>query len=167
VAADVAGFRADLLAGPRNRGRVLVDVADMRARLAAARAPEGPLDARRGPGRLLDLDLLVQTGALLAGSPATDPADQLAAGVGTGWLGPDEAATLGAAQALLWKLQGATRLLTDGPLDPATVGQGGMAFLLRETGASDAPALMAETARLSAAAAAVADRVLAPGPGAA
>jgi glutamate-ammonia-ligase adenylyltransferase len=139
----------------------------MRALLAAARAPEGPLDARRGPGRLLDIDLVAQTGALLAGSPATDPAAQLAAGVTAGWLRPDDAATLSAAQALFWKLQAATRLLTDGPLDPATVGQGATAFLMRETGAPDAPALMAETARLSAAAAAVADRRLAPGPGAA
>jgi glutamate-ammonia-ligase adenylyltransferase len=167
VAADLAAFRADLIAGPRDPARVRADVADMRARLAAARAPEGPLDARRGPGRLLDIDLVAQTGALLAGSPATDPAAQLAAGVTAGWLGPEDAATLSAAQALFWKLQAATRLLTDGPLDPATVGQGATAFLLRETGAPDAPALMAETARLSAAAAAVADRLLAPGPGAA
>jgi [glutamine synthetase] adenylyltransferase / [glutamine synthetase]-adenylyl-L-tyrosine phosphorylase len=161
LAADLSGFRARLIARSRDRGRTLADVAEMRARLAGAKAPAGPLDAKLGPGRLLDLDLIAQTGALLAGSPATDSTEQVAAGQAAGWLTAEDAGTLGAAQALFWKLQAATRLLTDGPLDLAAVGQGGTAFLLRETGMADADALVATVTSLAAAAAAVADARLA------
>ena len=161
LAADLTAFRVDLIARPRDVVRTLADVADMRGRLADAKAPSGPLDAKLGPGRLLDLDLIAQTGALVAGSPTTDAATQIAAGQDAGWLTPDEAATLVAAQALFWKLQAATRLLTDGPLDLAAVGRGGTAFLLRETGMDNAEALMAAATAIADAAAAVADARLA------
>jgi glutamate-ammonia-ligase adenylyltransferase len=165
LAADLTALRRAVIAGPRDRAATLADVADMRARLAEAKAPAGPLDAKLGPGRLLDLDLIAQTGALLAGSAETDAPAQIAAGQAAGWLSATDAATLSEALALFWKLQAATRLLTDGPLDLAAVGEGGTAFLLRETGAEDAPALIAGVAALADAAAAVAEtRLAAPLP---
>jgi len=160
VAADLTAFRADLLARPRDRVLTLSDVADMRARLAAARAPSGPLDAKLGPGRLLDIDLTVQTAALLAGSPATDPAGQVVAARAGGILSDAQAAAMTASHDLFWTLQAATRLLTDGPLDPETVGQGGVAFLLRETRMDDAAALSAAVQARADAAARVADALL-------
>ncbi|MCU0906832.1 MAG: glutamine-synthetase adenylyltransferase [Rhodobacteraceae bacterium] len=160
VAGDLDAFRTALMAQPRDRARTLADVADMRARLAAARAPAGPLDAKLGPGRLLDIDLTVQTGALIAGSAATDPAAQVAAARACGWLSDAQAEALTAAHDLFWTLQAATRLLTDATLDPATVGQGGTAFLLRETRMDDAAALVRAATARATAAAAVADALV-------
>lgn len=42
---------------------------------------------------------------------------------------------------VLWRLQAGTRLLTDKTLDLGAIGEGGRAFLLRETGEADADAL--------------------------
>ena len=52
-------------------------------------------------------------------------------------LDPEETATLKSAYGCFWRLQAAARLLTEGPLDPDAVGEGGRRFLLRETGAED------------------------------
>jgi [glutamine synthetase] adenylyltransferase / [glutamine synthetase]-adenylyl-L-tyrosine phosphorylase len=66
---------------------------------------------------------------------------------GAGPLLPDsDAQALIAAFTLLWRLHAATRLLGDGTIDWANLGEGGRAFLLRETGALDAEALARELA---------------------
>jgi [glutamine synthetase] adenylyltransferase / [glutamine synthetase]-adenylyl-L-tyrosine phosphorylase len=43
---------------------------------------------------------------------------------------------------LLWRLQAGGRLLTDAVLDMGSLGEGGRAFILRETDAEDVEALM-------------------------
>ena len=51
----------------RRRARLLADAADMRRRLAEAHeaAAANPWEVKLGPGRMMDIELLAQTGALL------------------------------------------------------------------------------------------------------
>lgn len=134
LAADVEAFRAGLLARRGAPGRVLREVGEMRARIAGAKAPDGPWDAKLGPGRLQDIELVAQAGALMAGSARRDVAAGIDAGVAIGWLDDADRAALKAAYGLCWKLVQASRLLGDRPLDPDRLGDGGIAFVLRETG---------------------------------
>ncbi|MBI1418346.1 MAG: glutamine-synthetase adenylyltransferase [Limimaricola sp.] len=156
---EIEAFRCKILAEKAQGAGVLTDVAEMRARLAEAR-PGGAWDIKDGPGRLMDVDLLAQTAALRAGSPARDSASQIAAGVATGWLSDADAAALNAAIGLFWPLQAAVRLLTGGALDPDDLGEGGRHLVLRETGQPDLAALEREMAAVAARAAAVIDAAL-------
>jgi len=64
---------------------------------------------------------------------------------------------------LCWRLQAGSRLLTDRPVEMERIGEGGRAFLLRETDEAEVEALIARLERVTAAAAAVIDRLLAEG----
>jgi len=156
LAAEVETFRRDLLPVKGRGPAVLSNVADMRARLQAARPVDGAWEARNGPGRMLDVELLAQTAALRAGAADRGVAAQLRAGVKSGFLAETEAAALARAHALYWRLQAATRLLSDRPLAPEAMGRGGRDFVLRETGTRDA----ADLASRLAAAAGEADAVI-------
>jgi glutamate-ammonia-ligase adenylyltransferase len=160
---EVEAFRRSLLAEKSASARIRADVAEMRARLAAARPQDGAWDAKFGRGRLMEADLAAQTAALLAGSAARDGAGQVAAGVAAGLLAPAESAALEAALGIFWAVHAAARLLTGGVLRPDTLGAGGRRFLLRETGQPDAAALSAAMARAAAGAAAAFDRLLTEG----
>jgi glutamate-ammonia-ligase adenylyltransferase len=152
LAAEVEAFRRDLIRAQAGAARILPDTAAMRARLLAAR-PGGPWDAKAGPGRLMDVELFAQSLALRAGDPARRVSAQLRAGVRAGLIPAPDAAALEQALSLLWPLQAGSRLLGDARSDPAQLGQGGAAFLLRESGASDAAALADRIAAVTAAAA--------------
>ncbi len=145
---------------------VLTDVAEMRARIAAAKSSQGVWDAKLGPGRLQDVELIAQMLALRAGSAARDVEGQIAAGVAAGLVEPDEKAALCKAAALFWQLQAAARLLTGGVLVPDDLGEGGRRFVLRETGAPDITGLQEAMGAAAAAAGRVIDRLLAASPGA-
>ena len=80
LAADVEAFRRKLLAAKGQGARVLADVADMRARLRAAKPGGGAWEAKLGPGRMMEIELLAQTAALRAGDPARRVEAQLRAG---------------------------------------------------------------------------------------
>ncbi|MBV0911585.1 [protein-PII] uridylyltransferase family protein [Anianabacter salinae] len=167
LGARVEAFRQDLLAALSNPATILADVAEMRARLADAKSAPGPYEAKTGPGRLQDIELLGQAAARLAGDPARTVSEQIAAGAATGWLTGDERDALCAAHDLLWRVQVSTRLLTDGALDPDAIGEGGRGFLLAQTEASSLDALadriLDETERASAIVTRCLDR--APGSG--
>ena len=113
----------------------------MRARLQVAKPAKGALEAKNGAGRLMDIELLAQMCALVAGSPARSVERQIAAGGKAQILSVSDMSLLLDAYRLLWRLQAGTRLLTDRALDLAALGEGGRAFLLRETGEADAAAL--------------------------
>ncbi len=149
LAASVEAFRREVLARPHDRAMVLKDVADMRARLAAAKPTESPWDVKRGPGSMMDVELLAETAALLAGAPANGVGAQLRQAAKAALTG--EAEALASAYRLYWAVQTVTRLLTDRPLDPAEVGEGGTAVLLRETGAGSLEALADKLAEARAA----------------
>jgi [glutamine synthetase] adenylyltransferase / [glutamine synthetase]-adenylyl-L-tyrosine phosphorylase len=141
LGAEVDAFRRQLLPEKGQGATVLADVAEMRARLQVAKPAKGSWEAKNGPGRLMDIELLAQTLALLTGSPARGVERQIAAGVKGGKVSETDQTALLDAYRVLWRLQAGTRLLTDKTLDLAALGEGGRAFLLRETGESDADAL--------------------------
>lgn len=136
LAKDAETVRCRILASKRDNPRLRADVAGMRARIAAARPGSGGLDVRSGPGRLMDVELCAQMGALLSGSPLRDTEGQIAV------VGEPDAAVLRAAWRLCWQVQAACRLLTDRDPDPATLGEGGRAFVLRETAMPSLPDLL-------------------------
>ncbi|NEX47203.1 glutamine-synthetase adenylyltransferase [Pseudotabrizicola algicola] len=146
LAAEVEAFRRDLLARKGQGATVRADVAAMRGRLQAAKPAKGSWEAKNGPGRLMDVELCAQMIALVSGSAARGVERQVAAGTAAGVSPSDQTALLDAYR-LLWRLQCGTRLLTEGPLEMESLGIGGRAFLLRETGEASAEAL---TARLEA-----------------
>jgi glutamate-ammonia-ligase adenylyltransferase len=162
LADEVEAFRRGLLSGAGAREKTLADVAEMRARLFAAKPAEGPWDTKRGPGGMTDIELLAEAAALIAGSARRNVAGQLAAGAGL--FGKDTADRLAASYRLLAAVQGVTRLLTEGRLDIDAIGEGGCEVLLRETGAPDTGALAARIAEARAFAAQTAERVLAGTP---
>ena len=110
----------------------------MRARLQAARPATVAWEAKDGPGRLMDIELLAQTAALRRRRSVARTSDaQLRAGVGSGFLTEAEVDRLGSALTLCRAV-----LHCGSPADrpragPADLGEGGRAFVLREAGAAD------------------------------
>jgi len=161
VCAAVEAFRRALIAGRAlaDPAPILRDVAEMRARLAAAR-PGSAWDFKAGRGRLMDIDLIAETAALRAGSPARRPEQQIRAGVKAGVLSAAAGEAIGAALRLLWPLHASARLLGEGAADPATLGAGARAFVLREGGAADVADLEARVSELCDGAGAAIDQIL-------
>ncbi len=143
---EIEAFRGALLAAPRERDMVLKDVADMRARLFAAKPAEDAWNVKDGPGGLQDIALFAQAAALLTGSSARLVADQLAEGGATLGLSQAQSAHLSEIHGLFWRVQSAERLMTGEAFSPDAIGEGGRAFLLRET---ECDAMAAVEARLS------------------
>ena len=132
--ADIERIRADVLSRPRARSEILTEVATMRARIAAAKAPTGIGAAKTGPGRMMDIELVAQAGVLLSGSGARDVASGLKGAVACDWLSVAERDSLTEAYRLCWAVQAAARLLSAKALDATTLGEGGALFLCRSTG---------------------------------
>jgi glutamate-ammonia-ligase adenylyltransferase len=159
LGAEVEGFRRELLPRKGQGPAVRADVAAMRARLRAAKPSSGPLDAKNGPGRIMDIELAAQTVALLAGSPARGVERQIAAGTGA-ILPETDAQALLAAYRLQWRHHAASRLLTEGTLSVEDLGVGACAFLMRETGTDGREDLARQLAQAAGRAEAVVDRLV-------
>jgi [glutamine synthetase] adenylyltransferase / [glutamine synthetase]-adenylyl-L-tyrosine phosphorylase len=160
LADEVEDFRRSLL---RDKGRVagiLSDVAEMRARLRGAKPGAGIWDPKFGPGRLQDVELVGQTAALIAGSPSRRVEAQLRAGVKAGFLTADDEQVLLAAYRLCWRVQACARLLTDRALSVEKLGEGGCAYLLKETEYQTLDALAEELTHSTEAAGNVVDHLL-------
>lgn len=159
-------FRERLLSHPREIADVLRETAQMRARIAAAKSPDGVLDAKIGAGRLQDVELFAQAGALIGGLTARDIPSGFAAAADAGLLSATDRATLDAAYARIWKLQSVGRLLSSKPLNPETLGQAGQNLLIRalaDNPESDAMSdLAAQMEQIYADAATIVGRALAP-----
>ena len=153
--AEIEAFRRQLLATKGQGASVRADVAAMRARLKAAKPAQGSWEAKNGPGRLMDVELMAETVALVAASPARGVEAQLRAGGKASHLSDSDQSVLTAAYRLFWRVQAATRLITEDTVDPATLGEGARAFILRETGEADAAALAARLEQVAAQATAV------------
>ncbi|MEB8386240.1 bifunctional [glutamine synthetase] adenylyltransferase/[glutamine synthetase]-adenylyl-L-tyrosine phosphorylase [Rhodobacteraceae bacterium KMM 6894] len=142
LADEVEAFRTDLLkdiaANPATPAKVLVEVADMNARLAAAKRSSGPLDAKYGPGRMQQIELIAQAATMMAGGTQRSISAGLSAGVAIGWWDDAASRALGRAFSLCWSLQMAVRLLSgDKGVESGTLGAGARDFVLRETGQPD------------------------------
>lgn len=131
LASDVQACCAEVLQLAREPGDVLAQVAEMRSRIAASKAPASAWDAKIGAGRLQDIELLAQAGALLAGGFAYDIKAGLTCGQQQGLFGAEECAVLSQTYDACWSLQCAGRLLSATPLHTETLGQAGISFLLR------------------------------------
>ena len=134
LAQAVEVFRRNILAAKGQGPAVMSDLAEMRARIAEAKPPQGDWDAKIGAGRLQDTELICQAMALRSGSPARDAEAQLAAGVAAGLLSAADASAIAHASGLFWRMQAAARLLTGGTLIPEELGEGARNMILRETG---------------------------------
>ncbi|MCV2875432.1 bifunctional [glutamine synthetase] adenylyltransferase/[glutamine synthetase]-adenylyl-L-tyrosine phosphorylase [Rhodobacteraceae bacterium XHP0102] len=137
LAADVEATRMAVIQKPRAAHQVIRELADMRQRLAAAGRTGSTFDVKAGAGGMQDIDLIGQAGALIAATPARATRRHLRAAAQNGWLTHAEAEVLQAAHMLFSQVAQAARLLTDAPLDPSDIGQGGLDFLMRATGHED------------------------------
>jgi len=131
---DVAALCAEVLAHPEAQAKILTDVADMRGKIAAAKTSQGPWDAKIGAGRLQDIELMAQAGALIAGRSARAITDGITAAQEVGLMDAAAAQTLATAYDMCWRLQCASRLLSASPLEDDTLGQAGGGFLARALG---------------------------------
>jgi glutamate-ammonia-ligase adenylyltransferase len=160
LARDVEGFRQELLGRPYAQDAVLGELAQMRARIAAAKTKDSIWDAKIGAGRLQDIELISQAGALLAGKSQRRVREGLSGAVAAGWLTAEDAISLREAYTLCWSLQLASRLLSEAPLDVDTLGAGGCTFLLRLTDAKTVEDLREKLETLTDAAAKIIDGAL-------
>jgi glutamate-ammonia-ligase adenylyltransferase len=160
---ELEAFRRALLRrkGPGHGATIARDVAEMRARLEAAKPAETAFEAKLGPGRLQDIELLAQAVALVAGADCAGTGPQLEAGAAAGVLRPAEHDVLARQVALLQQVQQAARLLSDRALDPEHVGAGGRGFVLRQSGCAEMDALAARLSDGAEAAAEIVAQVLA------
>ncbi|MEX0350717.1 MAG: glutamine-synthetase adenylyltransferase [Paracoccaceae bacterium] len=147
LGSDIEVFRRDLLSQRQDRQKVFSEVSEMRDRLAAAKTPSGLWDAKTGAGRMLDIELMAQTGALLSGSAERDVSAGLDGAVAAGWLSVAETRQLQGSYELFLSVQQAARLLlSDEAIDSDTIGEGGVAFLCRSSGIDRIDALQAALA---------------------
>ncbi|TQD38382.1 glutamine-synthetase adenylyltransferase [Rhodobacter capsulatus] len=160
LGADVEAARLAVLAEKGGDPKVMPDLAEMRARIFAAKAPDGAWEAKIGPGRLQDIELLAQSFALRAGEPARKVEAQLRIGPRRGFVTKAEGELLASAYRFLWRLQAGGRLLTDRPLDLQALGEGGRAFLLRELGEDSLDALAERLQRTTSEVAALVEKAL-------
>ena len=156
----VEAFRQELLNLPSDAAQVLADVQDMRERIAAAKPAKGDFEAKLGPGRMQDIELVAQAAALMTGYAGRAIPSQLRQARLMGWIDRDEATVMIDAYRLMWQLQSAARLLTGEVLDLEVIGEGGRDFLLRETAAASPAELADRLVDVSAAAEAVIKRAL-------
>ncbi|WP_238366156.1 glutamine-synthetase adenylyltransferase [Mesobacterium pallidum] len=160
LARDVERFRCALLSMGGAQEKVLHDVAEMRARIAAAKAPDGPWDTKIGPGHLQDIELIAQAGTLIAGAPSRCVVDGIEDLARLGFVDGAGRDALLAAHRLLWALQIAARLLSEKPLGPDALGEGARAFVTRVTEVETPEDLTDKLASCCAAAARVIDGIL-------
>jgi len=145
VGRAVETVRQEILGMPRDLVQIKKDVADMRARLAQV-ATSDPWDAKRGAGRMQDIELLGQAAALLSESKGRAMSDQLSAACSLGWLTRNEADEMLQIYASLWTLQAAGRLLGGRGLDVGQLGEGARGFLLDQMGAKSFETLQRDLA---------------------
>jgi glutamate-ammonia-ligase adenylyltransferase len=153
---DFVAFRKQLLAEKgQDHGRTVTGVSEMRVKIAAAKAPSGPWDAKIGAGRLQDIEMFSQMGALVGGVSSLRVQAGVKGLVRAGLIDKAQSESLMRAYRLFWALNLTTRFLSDTPFDAATAGEGPTELVLRETEAKDLASLQAELQSCAATAAKV------------
>lgn len=136
LAQDVEALRSQIMQRDRDSQMVLHEIAKMRARIQAAKKAHF-WDGKLGAGRLQDIELIGQAGLLGANSDARDIESGLGACAKLGWMSQTQSDCLARGYRLFWRMQLATKLLSEHILEeaqmPSAIGQGGLAFMLRET----------------------------------
>jgi glutamate-ammonia-ligase adenylyltransferase len=166
LAARVQDAVAEVLNRPHDPEEVLKDARDMRRRLAEAQeaAAAEPWETKLGPGRMMDIELLAQTGALIHNlSGLRRPRQMLGRLARLGWITAEDGQVLDTALSRLTTLQQLGRLASDHTIDPAEGGAGLVRLVLSSTGAADLDALREMLrADAEACAAIIADRLAKP-----
>jgi hypothetical protein len=122
---------------------------------ANASAAGNPWEVKLGPGRMMDIELLAQTGALILNLAGLRRPRRMLARLGAlGWIAAADAAHLGHALDRLATLQQIGRLASGHTIDPAEGGEGLVRLVLAATGEPDLDslrrALAADAARSAA-----------------
>jgi [glutamine synthetase] adenylyltransferase / [glutamine synthetase]-adenylyl-L-tyrosine phosphorylase len=148
LGAEFTAFRQALLAEKgQDRERTCKGIAEMRGKIAAAKAPNGPWDAKLGRGRLQDIELFSQMGALTAEATGASSM-RVQAGVKgllrAGLIDKTDSEALMRAYRLLWALNLSTRFLSDKPFEAEAASEGATQLVLRETGSQDLASLRDE-----------------------
>ena len=147
-----------VLAAPHNPAKVLADAADMRRRLAEAHegAAGSAWEVKLGPGRMMDIELLAQTGALVCDlGPIRSPRRMLEKLGNLGWIAREDAASLAGSLGRLAAFQQVMRLASDHAMDPGDGGEGLVRLVLAVTGENGLDALRRRLASEAARAASV------------
>ena len=160
LAREVEDMRKAVLLQKGRGPEVRRDVAAMRAKLALARPGARQLEAKFGPGRLMDIELMAQTCALITGAAARGVEAQIAAGATGGVLSVSDQTVLTNALFLWWPLQAASRLLSEPLLVIGHLGVGARDFVLRETAMADEVTLALKLDAVADEAASVIERLL-------
>ncbi len=137
LAIELESFREELIARPSNERQVVTDVQDMRGRLAenvSLPVVNDTWEVRHGEGRMLDIELIAQTGALLAGSVDRSVNGQIDAARQTGWMTSEDSEILKQGYKRLNEVNQALRLTVEGDFNCDTAGTGIKEFLLQQTG---------------------------------
>lgn len=159
LARDVERLRAGLMGG-RDADHVGQALLKMRARIAAVKGDDDPWQIKVGAGRLQDIELFSQMGALIAGSDQRDVASGLRCAKDIGVITDADRTELEATYDLFWRLQVASRLLSENRMNPAETGAAGQEFLLRLVGCRDLTELEAKMIQQAHISQAIIDRAL-------
>jgi [glutamine synthetase] adenylyltransferase / [glutamine synthetase]-adenylyl-L-tyrosine phosphorylase len=162
----VSGAIAEVIRGEHDEAKTLADAADMRRRLGEAnsQAAAHPWEVKLGPGRMMDIELLAQAGALVCDiADVRRPVRMLDRLGRAGWLAVEEAATLGRSLDRLGALQQILRLAADHTISPVEGGAGLVNLVLSTLEADDIDALERTLAEEAAACGAIITRRLAAG----
>lgn len=140
---------AGTLARPRERLKIAVDVADMRARLTKERPSSNPWEMKHVRGGLVDLEFIAQYLQLLHGAEHPEILNTHTRTVFTriaeaNLLPAETADMLVSAIALIHNLTQVIRVCVEGVFDPADASPGLRSLLARVGDAPDFPALEAE-----------------------
>ncbi len=148
------------LCQPHDRAKVIGDVQEMRAKLAVDKV-DNPWEMKHGPGWLLDIELVLQTGAVLHGIIGVErPADMLPQLVTAGWVTDKQAGAIADALHLYTSIQQVARLAVDGPIDPESAGRGFLDLLVNVAKVDDIAALEVLLRNTSDAMAGIIDEIL-------
>ncbi len=148
------------LSAPRDPAKVFADVREMRDRLAAKTSVD-PWELKAGPGRMLNIELILQMGKVLTpGIAAVAPREMIAPLVEAGWLSAPDGTVLDSTLTHLSAIQQLTRLALEGTYDPGKGGPGLAGLLAKATGQTDVDHLLKTLTDQTEAAAAVIDRLL-------
>lgn len=134
LATDVESLREEVIAQKRDLAKTVGEVVAMRRRIQEAKTPEGVWDVKIGAGRLQDIEIVAQTGILLAGLSSGETVTGLKAAQGAGVLSNSAVAALTASTGFFSQVHTVVRLLSASALKPEELGPAGEAFLCRALG---------------------------------
>ena len=131
----------------REKDQTVLDIADMRARIAGEKPPDGEWDLKLIPGGLIDIEFIAQYMRLMAVTDGIDPGDAdtqtalMLKALGPASVGESNTETLLSALNLYSEISQVTRLCLEPPFDPHAAPVAFQELLLKACDLADIPAL--------------------------